>query len=116
MGQRVSANTATLNFPAASEPRRRLQDRVPIDAITADARQARPGRAALGLIGGLIFGLFWCLSKVFMTLFLAGAWCSSAAKMGWRQAQGKPLNTPNLEQLMAENQHLRAEMSRLQVG
>ena len=110
MAQPVS----TIEFPQAE--RLRLQDRVPIDLITADARQARPGRAALGLIGGAIFGVFWCLSKTFAVIFLAGAWCSSAAKMGWRQAQGKPLNVPSIEQLMSENQQLRAELSRIQVS
>lgn len=106
----------TREFPAVADRRRRLQDRVPIDAISADARQARPGRALLGLIGGLIFGLFWVLGKTFMVAFLAGAWCSSAAKMGWRQAQGKPLSTPSIEALMAENQRLRADLSRIQVS
>lgn len=110
MAQPVSSNT--IGFPQ----RTRLQDRVPIDAITADARQARPGRAMQGLIGGIIFGIFFVLSKTFMVIFMSGAWCASAAKMGWRQAQGKPLNVPSIEALMAENQHLRAELSRIQVS
>lgn len=112
MAQPVS----TIEFPQIGEGRKRMQDRVPIDLITADAKQARPGRAALGLIGGIIFGLFWALSKVCAVLFLSGAWCASAAKMGWRQAQGKPMNVPSIEQLMRENQQLRAELSRIQVS
>jgi len=91
----------------------RLQDRVPIDEITADARQARPGRALLGLIGGILFALGWLTAKVFGVLFLSGAWCFSAAKIGWRSARNEPLNQPSLEQLIAENQRLRAELSRL---
>ena len=112
MAQPVSMNTNTIEFPH----RPRLQDRVPIDAITADARQARPGRAVQGLIGGIFFGIFWCLGKTFMLIFMSGAWCASAAKMGWRQAQGKPLNVPSVEALMAENQNLRAELSRISVS
>jgi hypothetical protein len=114
MAQRVGTNTATLDFPAVSEHRRRLQDRVPLDTITADARQARPGRAVLGLIGGVIFGLFWVLGKTFGVLFLSGAWCASAAKMGWREAQGRPLSTPSVEAVLEENARLRAELSRMQ--
>jgi hypothetical protein len=93
--------------------RTRLQDRVPIDAITTDARQARPGRALLALIGGLIFSVFWLAGKAFGALFLSGAWCASAAKMGWRQARGIPLSQPSLEDVLAENARLRAELSRV---
>jgi hypothetical protein len=112
----VAQPVSTIEFPQLGEGRKRMQDRVPIDLITADARQARPGRALLGLIGGVIFGVFWCLSKTCMVLFLAGAWCGSAAKMGWRQAQGKPLNVPSIEALLEENQRLRGELSRIQVS
>jgi hypothetical protein len=95
-------------------PRRtRLQDRVPIDTITADARQAKPGRAILGLIGGLLFALGWVAAKIFGVLFLAGAWCFSAVKIGWRSAQGKALSQPSVEQLLAENAQLRLELSRV---
>lgn len=109
MAQPVSSNT--IEFPR----RQRLQDRVPLDAITADARQARPGRAVLGLIGGFLFGVAWLLGKVFMVIFMSGAWGASALKMGWRQSQGKPLNVPSVEQLLDENTRLRAELSRIQV-
>ena len=94
---------------------RRLQDRVPLDDIMADARQARPGRALQGLIGGLIFGIVFVIAQVCRVIFFSGAWCASAAKMGWRQANHQPLNVPSIEQLLAENQNLRAELSRLQV-
>jgi hypothetical protein len=104
----------TLTSDTVTEPpRRRLQDWVPVDAITSDARQAKPGRALLALVGGLIFGVFWLAGKAFGVLFLSGAWCVSAAKMGWRQARGIPLSQPSLEQVLAENAQLRAELSRV---
>lgn len=105
--------------PLLTEPaltlngRPRFQDRVPIDAITADARQARPGRAILGVIGGAIFMAAWVAAKICGILFLSGAWCFSAAKIGWRTARGEMLNQPSIEQLLAENERLRAELSRV---
>lgn len=112
----VSSDTVTLLAPGGPNPpgaSRRLQDRVPIDAITADARQARPGRAILGLIGFVLFAAGWTAAKAFRVLFLSGAWCFSAVKIGWRSARGEMLNQPSLEQLMAENQQLRHELARV---
>jgi hypothetical protein len=99
--------------PAAAANGHRLQDRVPLDAITADARQARPGRAAQALIGWVFFTAAYVIAKALGTLFLSGAWCFSAAKMGWRTARGEPLNQPDLEQVLAENQRLRRELERV---
>lgn len=100
----------TMQIPAA---RPRLQDRVPIDLITEDARRATPGRAVLALIGGIIYGIAWVITKILHVAFLALAWCASAAKMGVRQAQGKPLLQPQLEVVMRENAELRAAIARL---
>lgn len=94
----------------------RIQDRVPIDAITADARQADPGRAVLGLIGGLLFIVGWVIRKIFGVLFLSGAWTFSAVKLGWRAAGGEELNKPDLQQILDENRRLRLELERLQLG
>lgn len=102
----TASGTATLD-------RKRLQDRVPIDAITADARKARPGRVLLGLIGGLLFLAGYVIAKVFGVLWLSLAWCFSAVKIGWRQARGEALNQPSLEEVMRENARLRAELSRV---
>lgn len=105
------------NNPTVVLPRRRrLQDRVPIDAITADARQAHPGRAALGLIGGLLFMAGWVSRKIFGILFLSGSWCFSAIRIGWRSAAGEPLGGPDIPALLAENDRLRKELGRLQVS
>lgn len=97
-------------------PPHRLQDRVPIDAITADARQARPGRAALGVVGGLLFMAGFVLRKVYSVTFLAGAWCFSATKLGWRAAGGEALTKPDLQEVLSENSRLRMELERLQLG
>lgn len=93
--------------------RKRLQDRVPIDAITADARQASPGRTLQGLIGGLFFLVGYVVAKTFYVLFISGAWCASATKMGWRTARGEELQEPNLEQVLEENRMLRLEIERM---
>jgi hypothetical protein len=106
------ARSDTVTFPANGQGRR-LQDRVPIDAITADAREARPSRALLGLVGYLLFTAGWTAAKIFGVAFLSGAWCFSAVKMGWRTARGETLNQPSLEQVLAENQRLRAELARV---
>lgn len=94
----------------------RLQDRVPLDEITADARQAKPGRAALGLIGGLLFMIGWCSREVFGVLFLSGAWTFSAVKLGWRAAGGETLTKPDPQAVLEENRRLRLEIERLQLG
>jgi hypothetical protein len=113
----MASSNGTVTFPAPRGPQndsgKRLQDRVPIDAITADARQARPGRAIQGVIGGFFFVLAWALAKSLAVTFLAGAWCFSAWKMGWRTARGEPLNQPDLEEVLAENQRLRNELARV---
>jgi hypothetical protein len=94
----------------------RLQDRVPLDEITADARQAKPGRAVLALIGGLLFMIGWCIREVCGAAFLAGAWTVSAVKLGWRAAAGEALNKPDLQEVLNENRRLRLEIERLQLG
>lgn len=105
------------NHPTMTIPRpRRLQDRVPLDAITADARRAKPGRAAQGVIGGFLFMAGFVIRKTFGTLFLAGAWCFSAAKLGWRAAGGEELLKVDQQEVLAENRRLRLEIERLQLG
>lgn len=89
-----------------------FHERVPIDAITADARQARPGRVLLALFGAVFIAIGWTVAKVFGVIFLSGAWCMSSMKYGWRIANGT-LARPTWDQLYAENQKLRAEIDRL---
>jgi hypothetical protein len=85
---------------------------VPVDQITADARRARPGRAAQALIGGILFGIMFLIGKTFTVLFASGAWGVSALKMGWRSGRGHPITTPDVEAIMRENEWLRQELRR----
>lgn len=105
--------TAILDYPADVQPRKPLHQRVPVDEITAQAREVRPGRVVAGLIGGLLFVIGWVLAKSWRVAFFAGAWCAVAVRTGWRQAQGKPLSQPSLEKVLAENARLRAELARV---
>lgn len=109
----VRSDTLSLPSVNGQPQRKRLQDKVPIDEITADAKQARPGRALLGLIGGLLFIIGWVIAKIFYVLFLSGAWCFSGVKMGWRTARHEPLNQPDPRAVMEENARLRAELARV---
>lgn len=62
-------------------------DTVPVDRITARAREAHFGRLLLTLIGSLLFGLGWLAFKIVRVLWFAGAWCAFAVAEGWQQAR-----------------------------
>lgn len=107
----MTAETA----PIAHAPTRRTIKLAPemVEQITAEARQARPGKELLALIGGLIYAFFWLLGKSFTVAFMGFAWCRIAAKQGWRDSRGLPTNMPSLEQVMEENHRLRQELARV---
>lgn len=58
-------------------------DRVPVDRITAEARQIRLGRLLLTLVAGL----FWLIGWVAGKAALAVVWCAVAVKVGWQEAR-----------------------------
>jgi len=62
-------------------------DRIPIDDISARARQARPGRVLLTVVAAVLFGLGWLAYKACAVTWLAAAWCGSAVIEGWQQAR-----------------------------
>jgi uncharacterized membrane protein YedE/YeeE len=62
-------------------------DRVPLDRISQRAHAARPGRAVLAVIAGLLFGLGWLAYKTCAVAWLALAWCGSAVIEGWQSAR-----------------------------
>ena len=60
-----------------------LAERVPVDQISAQARQARPGRAVLTVIAAVFFGLGWCAARG----VLAVSWSCVAVREGWREGR-----------------------------
>jgi hypothetical protein len=65
-----------------------LADRVPVDSITAQAKQVRPGRAVLTFIAAMLFGLGWVTSRVFAVAWLGFAWSWTAVRVGWESGHG----------------------------
>lgn len=62
-------------------------DRVPLDRITAEAKQVSPGRAVLLAVAGLLYALGWITAKAFSLVWLALAWTATAVKVGWSDAR-----------------------------
>jgi len=58
-------------------------DRVPVDAVTARARQIRFWPLMLAVLAGVLFAVGWTVAKTFTVAWLAVAWCAVAVKMGW---------------------------------
>jgi hypothetical protein len=59
-------------------------ERVPLDAITEQARQVRFWRTVLTVIAGVLFGAGWLVAK----MWLAAAWSAVAVREGWREGRG----------------------------
>jgi uncharacterized membrane protein YedE/YeeE len=60
---------------------------VPLDRISQRAHAARPGRTALAVIAGLLFGLGWLAFRACALAWLALAWSGSAVIEGWTEAR-----------------------------
>ncbi|MFD9949839.1 hypothetical protein ACFWYW_55780 [Nonomuraea sp. NPDC059023] len=60
---------------------------VPLDRITAEARHVRFGRTMLTVLAGVLFGLGWCVAKIFSGAWFAMAWTATAVKVGWVEAR-----------------------------
>lgn len=65
-------------------------DRMPLDRITAEARQIQFRRVLLTLFAGLFFGVGWLVAKLFTGLWLVVAWSAAAVKVGWQEGR-KPI-------------------------
>lgn len=61
--------------------------RVPVERITAEAKQARFWRSVLRLLAGALFGLGWLTAKTFAVLWLAAVWSATAVRIGWQEAR-----------------------------
>lgn len=64
-----------------------LIDRVPVDRITAEARNIHAGRALLTLVAAVLFAVGWITAKVFIVTWAAIAWGAAAVKIGWQDAR-----------------------------
>jgi hypothetical protein len=64
-----------------------LAERIPVDEITAQAREVRFWRSVLTVIAAALFGLGWLVAKAFGLAFLALAWTAVAVREGWREGR-----------------------------
>ena len=64
-----------------------LTERLPLDEITAQAREVRFWRTVLTLVAAVLFGLGWVVAKAFGLAWLACAWSAVAVREGWRQGR-----------------------------
>jgi len=64
-----------------------ILDRVPVERITAQARQVHAGRTLLTMLAGFFFLLGWVAFRVVAVAWLALTWCAVAAREGWREAR-----------------------------
>ena len=60
-----------------------LLDRIPVDDITAQAREVHFGRVLLTVIAAVFWSIGWVTAKA----FLAVAWCAVAVRQGWREGR-----------------------------
>lgn len=66
--------------------------RVPVDRITAQAREVRFWRTVLTALAGVLFGLGWLAARGFAAVWLAVSWAVVAVRVGWREGR-KPAGT-----------------------
>ncbi len=64
-----------------------ILNRVPVERITAQARQVHAGRTLLTLLAGAFFLAGWVAFRVAALAWLALAWCAVATREGWREAR-----------------------------
>jgi hypothetical protein len=62
-------------------------DHIPVDRITAEARQVHIGRTVLLVIAAVLYAVGWVAGKTLTALWLALAWSGTAVKVGWMEAR-----------------------------
>ena len=72
-----------------------LLDRVPLDHITQQAREVRPGRAVLTVIAAVLFAVGWVVAKTFGVLWFSLVWAGCAVREGHRSARGVKPGSPS---------------------
>lgn len=60
---------------------------VPVERITAEARQMQFWRTVLTLVGALLIVVGRCAYWAFAGLWLAASWSAAAVRVGWREAR-----------------------------
>jgi len=88
-----------------------ITERIPLDSITEQAHQVRPGRTALTLIAAVLYGLGWITARVFAVLWLAGVWSAVAVREGWRASHG-PSRRTQIAVLEAQVEEQKTQLSR----
>lgn len=86
-------------------------DRVPVDDITAQAREVHPGRTVLTVIAAALFGLGWVTARLFAAVWLAFTWSWVAVREGWRASHG-PSRSRQIAVLSAQVAELETQLSR----
>lgn len=62
-------------------------NRVPLDRISAEAREVHFGRLMLTIVAGILFGIGWLAAKSVALVWRAVAWVAVAVKIGWMEAR-----------------------------
>jgi hypothetical protein len=62
-------------------------DHIPVDRITAEARQVHVGRTVLLVVAAVLYAVGWLAGKTLTVLWLALAWSGTAVKVGWTEAR-----------------------------
>ena len=89
--------------------------KIPVDAITAQAREVRFWRTVLTVIAAALFGLGWVTARVFAVAWLAASWSWVAVREGWRASHG-PSRAARLAAQQAEIHDLRTRLGRFGEG
>lgn len=64
-------------------------ERVPLERISAEARQIEFRRVLLLVIGGLLFGVGWVAAKTFTVVWAGLVWSAMAVKVGWQEGRSR---------------------------
>jgi hypothetical protein len=62
-------------------------ERVPVDRISAEARDVPFGRTVLTVIAGILYGIGWLVGTTFTAFWRAVVWVAVAVKVGWQDAR-----------------------------
>lgn len=64
-----------------------LLERVPVDGITAQARQVRFWRTIGNVLAFLLIGAGFIAARILGGVWLGTAWCAVAVRQGWREGR-----------------------------